>query len=130
MQEDTPLAVVRAWQEAVNARDADRVLALSAPDVEVVGPRGSGYGHDLLRQWLERAGVTLETRRAFARGDTVVVAQHGVWRSAETGGEPSGADVASRFRVADGRVVQYARHDTLGAALAEAGLGDEDEVLA
>ena len=128
MRSDTPLGVVRAWLEAVNAQDVERVLALSDPELEIVGPRGTARGHPVLRDWLGRAGVTLETRRAFARGDAVVVAQRGVWRSAETGGEASGADVASRFRVADGRVTQYARHERLEDALREAGLSEGDEV--
>ncbi|HJT76825.1 MAG TPA: nuclear transport factor 2 family protein, partial [Gemmataceae bacterium] len=85
MQQPNPLAVVRAWQEAANRQDAERLVELSTPDVEVVGPRGSGHGHQLLRDWLGRAGLTLETRRAFTRGDAVVLAQHGVWRSAATG---------------------------------------------
>jgi len=36
-----PVHVVRAWLAAANEREADRVGELSAPDVEVVGPRGA-----------------------------------------------------------------------------------------
>ncbi len=128
MQHQSPLAVVQAWQEAANRQDGDSLVGLSAPDVEVVGPRGSGRGHQLLRDWLARAGLTLETRRAFARGDAVVLTQRAVWRSAEAGGVAGEREVASRFRVSGGRVAQVARHDDLGAALREAGLGESDEV--
>ncbi len=127
MQRDSPLAIVQAWQDAANARDVARLLELSDPDIEVVGPRGSGRGHQLLRDWLGRAGLSLETRRVFVRGDAVVLAQHGVWRSVETGEVTGEAEIASRFRVAGRRVVQFARHDSLDAALAEAGLDDSDE---
>lgn len=127
MQQPNPLAVVRAWQEAANRQDAERLVELSTPDVEVVGPRGSGHGHQLLRDWLGRAGLTLETRRAFTRGDAVVLAQHGVWRSAATGAVADERAVASRFRVRDGRVAQVARYDDLGAALRDAGLEESDE---
>ena len=129
MQRDSPLAIVQAWQDAANAQDVDPLLELSDPDIEVIGPRGSGRGHQLLRDWLGRAGLSLETRRVFARGDTVVLAQHGVWRSVETGEVTGEADVASRFRVDGRRVAQVARHDSLEAALAEAGLGDADEAM-
>jgi hypothetical protein len=121
-------AVVAGWQEAVNRQDVEGLLALSDPNIEVIGPRGPGYGHQLLRDWLGRAGLTLTTLRAFARGQSVVLAQHGVWRSVETGDLVGEQDVASRFRVEGGRVAQFARYDSLGEALATAELTDADEV--
>jgi hypothetical protein len=108
----------------------NRLLELSDPNIEVVGPRGSGYGHQLLRDWLARAGLTLETLRYFGRENVVVIAQHAVWRSPETGEVLGEADIASRLRVQDQRVVQYARHDSLDEALLEVGLNDSDEIIA
>ena len=130
MQRENSLAVVQAWLEAANSQDVNRLLELSDPNIEVVGPRGSGYGHQLLRDWLARAGLTLEIRRCFGHGNVVVVAQHAVWRSPETGEVMGEADIASRFRVEGQRVVQYARHDSLDEALIQAGLDDFDEVIA
>ena len=127
MQRDSPLAIVQSWQDAANARDVDRLLDLSNPDIEMIGPRGSGPGHQMLRDWIGRAGLRLETRRVFVRGDAVVLAQHGVWRSVETGEVTGEADLASRFRVHGQCVVQFARHDSLDAALADAGLDYSDE---
>lgn len=121
-------AVVLAWQEAANAQDAGRLVALSAPDIAIVGPRGAAHGHQVLREWLARAGVRLAPRRVFARGAAVVVAQHGVWREAGTGAILGEQAVASSFRVADGRVARVARFDLLAEALADAGLGEADEV--
>ena len=125
-----PTAVAHAWVEAANRQDGDGLAALSSPDIEIVGPRGSVRGAAVLREWLTRAGLTLENRRTFARNGTVVVEQRGVWRSAETEGEASEADVASRFEVEGGRVVAYERFDNLSAALAAAGLGEADETEA
>jgi len=119
--------VVQAWLEAANGQDIDRLITLSDPGIEIVGPRGSGHGHQLLRDWLGRAGLHLETLRVFARGNAVVVAHHGVWRSVETGDVIGEQDVASRFVVEEDRVSQFARHDHLDEALAEAGLTVEDE---
>jgi hypothetical protein len=122
IQFDSPLPVVHAWQEAANRRDVERLMELSDPDIEIVGPRGSGRGRDLLGEWLERAGVTLQTYRAFVKDETVVLAQHGVWQA---GGE---RDIATRFRVDDGRVAQIERYDTLDEALQASGLGAHDEM--
>ncbi len=128
IQFDSPLPVVHAWQDAANRRDIDRLLELSDPDIEIIGPKGSGRGYQLLRDWLARSGLSLQTQRAFVRGETVVLAQHGVWQSTESGDPTGERDVASRFRVDEGRVTQYARYDTLDAALAEAGLDGGDEM--
>ena len=128
MQFKNPAAVVAAWQAAANQQDIERLLELSDPNIEVVGPRGAAYGHQILRDWMGRAGLTLTTLRVFARDQVVVVAQHGVWRAVDTGAFNGEANLASRFRVEDGRVTHFARYDELAIALKEAGLTDADEV--
>ncbi len=121
------LAIVQAWQEAANAQDSDRLIALSDPNIEVVGPRGSGFGHQLLRDWLARAGLTLQTRRAFVRGAQVVLEQQGIWRSLATGEVTGARTLASAFQVKDRQVIRFARYDDLAAAFAAAGLTEADE---
>jgi hypothetical protein len=116
-----PLDVVTAWLEASNAAQVERVLELSAPDVELVGPRGSQRGREVLRGWIARAGVRLETRRVVCDGEQVIVQQHGVWHGPD-GSVQGEADVASRFVVRHGWVQLIERHDTFAAALAAAGL--------
>lgn len=128
MQHESPLAVVQAWQDAANNGDLHRLLELSDPAIELVGPRGSGHGHQLLRDWLGRAGLALKTLRAFARGNVVVVEQHGVWRSTETGEVEGEADIASRFQVREEKITQFARYDSLDDALRESGLDHADEI--
>jgi hypothetical protein len=118
------VSVVALWQEAANERDFERLAGLPDPEI----PRGSGYGHGLLRGWLVRAGLTLETRRIFAAGGVVFAGQHGVWRSVETGEFVGEGDVASCFRLTGGRVVYVSRHDDLETALEEAGLAYSDEL--
>jgi hypothetical protein len=79
------IATVQAWQAAANDQDIDRLLALSAADIAIIGPRGRGSGHQILRDWIARAGLTLTTYRIFQRRDTVVLAQHARWQSDATG---------------------------------------------
>lgn len=125
----TPLSIVESWQEAANAQDAARMQELSAPDIEVAGPRGSGFGRQLLTEWLERAGLTLTTSRAFVQGDVVVLEQRGVWHHPKTGATTGDKVLASAFRVnLVGQVAWFARFDQLGEALAAAGLDARDEV--
>jgi ketosteroid isomerase-like protein len=111
---------VLAWHAALNAGDFVRLLALSAEDVEVGGPRGSGRGADLLREWFGRAGIRLEPRRTFRRDDTVVVEQAAAWLSA-SGKLGAPRTVASVFRVRDGRVASVMRYEDVGWALRAAG---------
>lgn len=125
---ESPFAIVQAWQDAANSQNIDRLIELSAPTIEIVGPRGSGHGHQLLRDWLGRAGLHLTTLRAFVRDNIVVLAQHGVWRSVETGEVAGERTVASRFHVDGQRIVQFARYDNLDIALDEAGLHNSDEI--
>ncbi|MBO0791902.1 MAG: hypothetical protein J2P36_13275 [Ktedonobacteraceae bacterium] len=124
----SPFALVQAWLDTANQQAGDSLVALSTPDIEVAGPRGSGHGSQLLRDWLSRAGLHLTTLRAFARDSVVVVAQHAVWRSAETREVIGEQDLASRFRVEGQLVAQFARHDNLDVALTEAGLHYGDEI--
>jgi hypothetical protein len=121
------IAIVQAWQAAANDQNIDRLLELSAPDIVIIGPRGHGSGHQLLREWIARAGLMLVTQRMFQRGDTVVLAQHGTWQSSATGDIPSEADLASRFRVRDERVIEFERYEDLAGALTAANMSDADE---
>lgn len=130
MEHKDALAVALAWQEAVNDRQVERLVELSDPDIELVGPRGAGRGRQLLRDWLGRAQARFVARRSFARDNIVVIAQRGVWRDPATGAPAGDADLASAFRVAGGRVARFARYDDLDAALAATGLTAADEVPA
>ena len=123
------LEAVLAWHEALNAGDVGRLISLSHPEVEMVGPRGSVRGREVLRDWVSRANVRLEPGRRFERGRTVVVEEVATWRDAETGEKVGEATVATAFELDDGLVASIARHDDgLEYALEYAGLDTGDEV--
>jgi ketosteroid isomerase-like protein len=119
------IETVLAWHAALNEADVERLLSLSADDIEVGGPRGSGHGADLLRDWVSRAGVHLEARDVYGRQEVVVVDQAGRWRSAE-GQLTDPQDVASVFRIRDGRVSSVIRYPDLASALQAGGLENSD----
>jgi len=122
-----PRAVALAWIEAVNQKILGRLMRLSGTCIDIISPRGSLRGRGVLRDWLARAGLTLESGRSFVRDGSVVVEQRGVWRSPDTGEVVGVGEVASRFRVEGAHVVAYERFDNLAAALASAGLTGSDE---
>ena len=130
------LAVVEDWLAAVDAGDAPRLMALTAAEVELVGPRGAVRAdRSVLAGWLAGAGFSARSRRWSRGGDgRVVVEQDARWVDVGTGQVQGGhVRIASEFLVDPvGRlVVRYARHDggTAGA-LTAAGLSERDEVTA
>jgi ketosteroid isomerase-like protein len=121
------VGIAGAWHEALNQGDVARLLSLSVPDVEVGGPRGSGSGAELLREWVARAAIQLEPQRTYGRNGTIVVVQLARWQASDGGlGEPQ--PVATVFRVRDGRVASVIRFDDVLSALEAAGLDETDLV--
>jgi ketosteroid isomerase-like protein len=115
------IQTVAAWHEALNSGDAQRLVALSHPDVEMGGPRGTVHGAQTLREWFGRANVHLEPGRIFHEADTVVVEQEAAWTSA---GSSTGQTVASVFVVRDGLVTSVVRYPGLAEALLAADLDE------
>lgn len=103
-------------------------MELSGPSIEVSGPRGSGHGRQLLRDWMARAGLTLETTGAYSRGNRVVLEQRGVWRSPDSGAVTGERSLASAFRTDERRVVWFGRYDDLASALVASDLERSDQV--
>ena len=123
----TELRIVDAWHEALNGGEVDRLMELSHPEVEVGGPRGTGRGAQLLREWVDRANIRLEPRRIFHHADTVVVEHWAEWRSADTGLITGGQTVGSVFVVRDGRVTRVVRYPDLADALDATDLDESHE---
>jgi ketosteroid isomerase-like protein len=113
------IQTIAAWHDALNDGDVERLVALSHPDIEVGGPRGSAHGAQILREWVDRANIRLEPGRTFGEADTVVVEQGAEWQLAEQDGVQT---VASVFVVGDGLVTSVVRYPDLASALRAANL--------
>lgn len=127
-----PLAIVEAWHSAVNGGSADRVRALCADQVLVLGPRGSGMiASAEFGDWMARSGFSAAPKRWFCGADgTVVVEQSARWDDAAATGSVLGrSTVATHFKVDDQLVVAVRRHAELAPALVDAGLSVADEVF-
>jgi ketosteroid isomerase-like protein len=118
------IQTIIAWHEALNSGDVERLLALSHPDVEVGGPRGSTHGAQILREWVDRANIRLEPGRTFSEAGTVVVEQQAEWLSADPGRVQT---VASVFVVNDWLVTSVMRYPDLASALRAANLDASHE---
>jgi ketosteroid isomerase-like protein len=105
----------------------DRLVELSHPEVEFGGPRGTGQGAQLLRNWVDRADIRLEPRRVFHHADKVVVEQLAQWHSTDTEHVIGGQTVGSVFVVRDGRVTRVVRYPDLADALDAAYLNESHE---
>lgn len=115
---------MRRWHDALNAGEIERFTDLHAQNVEFVGPRGSGRGAGLVRDWAERSGIRLEPIRSYGPGadGALVVTQMARWRDPESGKFGDPIEAATTFQVVDGEVTRIARFDTLPEALRFAGL--------
>ena len=120
------VAVVRAWREALNARDLARMLTLVDDRIEVLTPRGTERGVRSVREFMERqtygVGLHIEQPRLFADGDTVVLAARADLRWVDSGDLADASDIAAVFHVHDQRIARIEIHDELRSALAAAGL--------
>jgi hypothetical protein len=123
----TALDVVHEWVEAVTAASVPRVMARSAGDIVLGGPRGTIRGQPALRDWVENGGLQMFTERRFAAGTRVVLAQRAVWRD-RRGLPIADARIAHRFAVDEGRVSVAVRYDSLAKALADSQLTEADEI--
>lgn len=121
-----PVDIVRAWHAALNQGNIEHLIALSSNDVEVGGPRGSGRGTELLRQWFDRPGIHIEHSRLYNQGETVVVEQTATWPASESTGVAEPLSVASVFTVRDGHVTSVVRYSDLASALEAAGMAGAD----
>lgn len=108
------METVLAWIAAVNHQQLDELLELSDQQIEIVGPRGSGFGHALLGDWIAQAGLSLEVKALWQRRNEVLVEAIGKWSEAE-----SRARVVMLFGVANGRIRRFQRLAQPEGVLAE-----------
>jgi ketosteroid isomerase-like protein len=110
-----PAAALQEWHDAVNAGDVDAAVACCTEDVAIVGPRGIGHGHDLVRGWLTRSGIRLEPQEPLVEADgRFVVREVARWTTA---GAPQGAPLEPTetwcvFTVSGGKVASIARFES------------------
>jgi hypothetical protein len=122
------LQLIQAWHTALNTGDVDQLVALVDPNVEIVGPRGTVSGAQVVREWFGRANVRFTPKTYFGRGDTFVVEALGEWISPETS-EVTGSQMASTVFIIHNSLITYiARYDALDTALQNANLAQSDVI--
>ena len=135
-----PIAVVKANNNAFSRMDVDAMLALYAPDAEVIDRRrvslGSFRGHDELRAYY----LSIFHSASELREDLTVLAHEGgiVVAGCEITGRLAAAPANSAevvvpyglvIDVRDGRIVRLELHESGDDALALSGLGDPGDHL-
>lgn len=133
------LATVHARGDAFNARDLDRLLALSAPDCELATGNHDKRGHEAVRRLLhlQSYGVAqhVRARRYLARAATVVVEALIELRWVDSGELAETEYGVAVFDANDGRVSRFRPQPDLASAFHAAGWtgraeSDEPERLA
>jgi hypothetical protein len=116
------IATVLAWHDALSSGDLDTLVSLSSDDIEMGDSDGAAQGHAALREWAQRAGLTLEVGQIYYHDGVVVVEET---LTSQT--DPADTrTAASAFRVVHDHVTSVFRHDSLAAALAATEMSDED----
>jgi limonene-1,2-epoxide hydrolase len=119
------LAVVHAWARAFNARDLERMLALSAPDIQLGTDERMAHGHEGLRRMLhlQSYGVAQHAYpvRYHGRDSTVAVETVLEFRWVDGGELADTAEGVGVFEVSDGRVCGFRPQPDLAAAFRVAG---------
>jgi ketosteroid isomerase-like protein len=107
----THAAVLYRWHDAVNSGDVEGVVRECAPDVAVIGPRGSWKGHDQVREWLQRTGIRLTpVDELVERDGRFVVRERIQWTTEED--EPR--ETHCVFVVTEGKISSITRYDDPG----------------
>jgi hypothetical protein len=124
------LAVVEAWQRAVNDGAVGDVETLSADTLVIAAPRGGGLiGASELGGWMARSGFSATPLRWFCGADdTLGIEQAARCLDKESGQETGSATIRTVFGVSGGRVGSLARDGNLELALEAAGLCRSDQV--
>lgn len=120
--------VVQRWHEAVNGRDIEGALSLCHEDVAVGGPRGTAAGHEVMRAWLTRSGISLEPQSALDEQDgRIVVHELARWRTTTDAPTQAPTDEAVPtwvvFEVRDALVASVVRHESADEVPAGVGPG-------
>ncbi len=129
----SPVEVVRSWERAAAALDADAVVALCHEDVAMHTPhRGVLHGHEGIRGFLARQSYGVAAHflpvRLFNRGDVVVAETRVEYRWVDTDEVGETAERAVAFELRDGRIARIVVHEDLASALAAEGLSEADAV--
>jgi ketosteroid isomerase-like protein len=114
------MATVLAWHDALNDGDFDTLLSLSSDDIEIGDAGGAAQGHAALRDWAQSLDAKVEPGRIYVNGGVVVVEEHTVSVTGESG------SAVSAFRVVHDHVTSVFRHDDLASALAATELTEDD----
>ncbi|MFD1607388.1 hypothetical protein [Oceanobacillus luteolus] len=116
------------WVELSNEGDLEGLSKVTANELEIVGPKGTGViDHKELGEWLKRAKLKLVTINRYAKDHFIVLEQQGTWLNPDDSIKGQGI-VFTVFKIVDQNVTFLARYDNKQEAFDVSGLSDEAKI--
>jgi hypothetical protein len=116
------------WVALSNQKDLVGLSELTAHELELVGPKGTGViNHQELGEWLNRANLKLSTINQYAKAQYIVLEQNGTWLNDDDTIKGQ-TIVFTVFKVVDLKVIFLARYDNKEEAFNISGLSDEEKI--
>jgi hypothetical protein len=127
MNENLRLAL--EWVKAIRTHDDEKLCDLTSPSIVFSGPKGQTQGWDAQKQWMNDASARFETLEIYVGLNHVVLYQDAVWHEDPMPGQTTvRRQLATLFRVRDGKLDFIERHWKLEDALNAAGLSAADKL--
>ena len=116
------------WVELSNQSNLEGLSEVTANELEVVGPKGTGViDHKELGEWLKRANLKLVTINRYVKDQFIVLEQQGTWLNPDNTIRGQ-ATVFTVLKIVDKKVNFLARYDNKQKAFEVSGLSDEDKI--
>lgn len=122
------VAIAENWTEWCNKKNIDELKAITEEEFEVSGPNGTAVlDTEGIKDWLNRAGIRLETFEIYADNNKIILSQHAEWLE-QDGSVEGRQDVYTFLTIINDKVKSLARFDDKEDAFEASGLTEDKKL--
>lgn len=122
------VAIAENWTEWCNKKNIDELKAITEEEFEVSGPKGTAVlDTEGIKDWLNRAGIRLETFEIYADNNKIILSQHAEWLE-QDGSVKGSQDVYTFLTIINDKVKSLARFDDKEDAFEASGLTEDKKL--